>query len=129
MRRLFPLQRKHAAWLALLGIWLHALLPVLHHPAGMALAGVPAGIDQRFICHAPVDQPSAPQGPDKAHHLPPCLLCQSVQTICGFAPPQLASVVPSLGIARITYVIPARVASTTPRLYRPQQPRAPPILA
>jgi hypothetical protein len=119
-----------AAWLAVFAILLQALLPGIHHPAGMALAGDKiAGLDiAQYLCHTPGS--TTPDDPGKApahHHIPPCALCSSMHAIGGFAPPSapIIAVSGDYGIVVptvVTLVLPRRQANAT------QQARAPPVL-
>jgi hypothetical protein len=113
-----------AAALALLAIWLQALLPAVHHPAGVGIGG---GLN---LCFAPGTAPArpAPAKPAKApaHHVPACPLCRAIHAIGAFAPPASPSlpaqpvhpiVLPGLQAA---WVAPCS-CRTRPR------PRAPPL--
>lgn len=113
----------------MLAIWLQALLPAVHHPAGMALAGGPSAIDQRNICHTPT--PTSPDEPGKApaHGLPPCALCQAVHAIGGFAPPQAAAPASVITFESVVFVAPADRSTVLRWLRNCQQPRAPPVFA
>jgi hypothetical protein len=113
----------------MLAIWLQALLPAVHHPAGMALAGGLGAIDQRNLCHAP--GPVSPDEPGKApaHSMPACALCQAVHAIGGFAPPQAIALAPVTAYQEIALVPPASQAVIAAWRHRLQQPRAPPVLA
>jgi hypothetical protein len=121
-----------AAWLALLAVLFQALLPAVHHPAGMAMAGGlgiggGGGIN---LCLAPGTPPgnSAPADPGKnpAPHAPACPLCQAIHAIGGFAPPTAPSLPVRHGEA---IILPASVAAwVEPYAYRTHpQPRAPPL--
>jgi hypothetical protein len=121
-----------AAWLAAFAILLQALLPALHHPASMALAGIGgdkiAGLDiAQYLCLAPGG--TTPDEHDKApaHHIPPCALCSAVHAIGGFAPP----IAPVIAVSReYGVVVPTATALALPQ-QRPthrQQARAPPVL-
>jgi hypothetical protein len=119
-----------AAWLAAFAILLQAVLPLAHHPAGMALAGAAGFNEARNLCLAPGSVPAPADAPDKApaHHLPACALCQAVHAIGGFAPPTATPVL----IARRNGAVAYAAAWTAPgaqrRVRASQQPRAPPIL-
>jgi len=122
-----------ASWLALFAILLQSLVPAIHHPASMALAGatdnVVGGFDlAKNLCVVPGH--NAPEGPGKtpAHQLPDCAICQAVHAIGGFVPPVVpaltASSVHEIAFAAFAYSIaPQRWAHSS------QQPRAPPSLA
>jgi hypothetical protein len=119
-----------AAWLAVFAILLQALLPGIHHPAGMALAGDKiAGLDiAQYLCFAPGG--TTPDDPAKApahHHIPPCALCSSLHAIGGFAPPSA----PLIAVSRdygIVFPTTASLHLTRQRTDSPQQARAPPVL-
>ena len=112
--------------MAVFAILLQSLIPVLHHPAGMALAAVLAPTDIHNLCLAPG---SAPVAPDKApaRHPPACAICQAVHAVAGFAPPAA----PALGSID-GYVIAFAGGEPASQALRPpsgnQQPRAPPVL-
>ncbi len=115
-----------AIWLALLGLLIQALLPAVHHPAGMAMAGgmgIGGGLN---LCLAPGTKPPAEPGKTPAHHLPACPLCQAIHAIGGFAPPTAPSLPRWIGRAM---VVPAlAIDGNEPPLYRAHaQPRAPPL--
>jgi Protein of unknown function (DUF2946) len=119
-----------AVWLAVFAILLQALLPGLHHPAGMALAGDRiAGLDiAQYLCVAPGG--TTPDDPGKApahHHVPPCALCSSMHAIGGFAPPDALVIAVSRDYG---IVVPTAVTLALPRrqVDLPQQARAPPVL-
>lgn len=119
-----------AAWLAVFAILLQALLPGIHHPAGMALAGDKiAGLDiAQYLCHTPGSTTPDEPGKAPAHqHIPPCALCSSMHAIGGIAPP----VPPVIALSRdYGIVIPAAAALDLPRrqVNSTQQARAPPVL-
>ena len=113
-------------------ILLQALLPAVHHPAGMALAGIDgdkiAGLDiAQYLCLASGN--TTPNEHDKApaHHIPPCALCLAVHAIGGFAPP----VAPVIAVCREFGIVAPTTTALVPLQQRPtprQQPRAPPVL-
>ena|SRR5271168_3180659 len=121
-----------AAWLAMFAILLQALLPAVHHPAGMALAGVGndkiAGLDiAQYLCVAPSSTTPDKPGKVPAHHIPPCALCSAVHAIGGFAPP----VAPVIAVSREFGIVAPTTTALVPLQQRPtprQQPRAPPVL-
>jgi hypothetical protein len=121
-----------AAWAAVFAILLQALLPAVHHPAGMALAGTGddkiAGLDVgQYLCIAPGS--TTPAGPEKApvHHVQPCALCLAVHAIGGFAPPSGPAVIVPYGPGIIIRTAVALIPPPLPRTSSKQQPRAPPI--
>jgi hypothetical protein len=127
---------RRVSWLAIFAILLQSLLPVFHHPVGMALAaqgGIAgekiAGFDvTQYLCVAPGS--TAPGDPTKVpdHHVQPCAICASIHAIGGFAPPTAPIVAINLHYG--TVAPPTTVAVVLPR-QRPnprQQPRAPPVL-
>ncbi len=71
---------RRGAWLAIFAILLQALLPVVHHPADMALAGTLGFAGAHNLCIAPGGAPVQPAVPDKAphDHLPACPICQAI---------------------------------------------------
>jgi hypothetical protein len=72
-----------AVWLALLALWLQALLPAIHHPGSMFMPGMSGK-----LCLAGGSAPAAPQDKAPDHKLPPCPICQSLQILAaGFVPP------------------------------------------
>jgi hypothetical protein len=82
-----PSSRKRAAgpavWLALLALWLQALLPAIHHPGSMFMSGMSGS-----LCLAGGGAPAPPQDKAPNHKLPPCPICQSLQILAaGFVPP------------------------------------------
>jgi hypothetical protein len=119
-----------AAWLALFAVLFQALLPAVHHPQGMAMAGglgIAGGIN---ICLAPGTPPgnSAPadSGKNPAPHAPACPLCQAIHAIGAFAPPASPSLPARLGDAIALGVSVA--TRIEPRSHRTHpQPRAPPL--
>jgi hypothetical protein len=119
-----------AVWLAMFAILLQALLPGVHHPAGMAFTGDKiAGLDiAQYLCVAPGS--TTPDDPGKApahHHIPPCALCASMHAIGGFAPPNA----PVIALSRdYGIVVPAAAALDLPRrqVNSTRQARAPPVL-
>jgi hypothetical protein len=119
-----------AAGLAALAILLQSLIPLLHHPAGMALAGTTGFGGGRNLCLAPGSVPAPADLPDKspAHHIPACALCQAVHAIGGFAPPAATSL--TIAPRYATIVAPHRRDPAPARLCVAQQrARAPPIPA
>jgi hypothetical protein len=121
---------RRAAWLAALALLAQALLPALHHPGGMALAGTPSLVDARHLCLAPGSAPVSPADTDKspAHHQPACPICQAVHAIGGFAPPAAPTITGQ--IAAPASFSPVEPASPALRpTFNRQQPRAPPSLA
>jgi hypothetical protein len=119
-----------AAWLAAFALLLQALLPALHHPGGMALAGTLALGDAHHLCLAPGGGPVTPGDPGKApgHHQQDCPICQAMHAIGGFAPPA-ALVLAHDAIAAPSVAITEPASPVSRRSFRPQQPRAPPSLA
>jgi hypothetical protein len=121
-----------AAWAAVFAILLQALLPAVHHPAGMAVAGVGgdkiAGLDVvQYLCVAPGS--TAPAEPDKApvRHSQPCALCLAVHAIGGFAPPSGPAVAVDRDHEAVAHMAVALSPSSSPRFSSKQQPRAPPV--
>jgi hypothetical protein len=121
---------RRAAWLAAFALLLQALLPGLHHPGGMALAGTLALGDAPHLCLAPISAPVSPGDRDTApgHHQPDCPICQAMHAIGGFAPPA-ALVLAHVAIAARSVAITEPASPVSRRSFRPQQPRAPPSLA
>jgi hypothetical protein len=114
-----------AVWLALLALWLQALLPAVHHPAG-AMSGL-FGFGAGNLCTAPGSAPAAPQDKAPNHKPPPCPICQTFQILgAGFAPPApIAIPLPHLReLAAHTILSITRIAER-PRS-RPRA-RAPPV--
>jgi hypothetical protein len=122
--------KRLAAWLAAFAIMLQALLPGLHHPGGMALAGTLALVDAPHLCLAPGSAPVSPGDRDKApgHHQPDCPICQAMHAIGGFPPPT-ALVLAHDAVAAPSIAKIAPSSRILGRSFRPQQPRAPPSLA
>jgi hypothetical protein len=119
-----------AAGLAAFAILLQSLIPLLHHPAGMALAGSTGFGGGRNLCLAPGSVPAPADIPDKspAHHLPACALCQAVHAIGGFAPPP-PTVLAAVGITATLFAHPHAAAALQRLGYARQRARAPPLLA
>jgi hypothetical protein len=119
---------RRAAWLAVFALLLQALLPAVHHPGGMALAGTLA-LGDAHLCLAPGSAPVSPGDTDKSpHHAPACAICQAVHAIGGFAPPAAPVLAGQTAIA--TSFAPSRSAAPVSRqIFRAQQPRAPPSFA
>jgi hypothetical protein len=114
-----------------IAILLQALLPAIHHPAGMALAGVGekiAGLDVgQYLCVAPGS--IAPGEPGKApvHRVQPCALCLAVHAIGGFAPPSGPVIIVPQDHDVVVRTAVAVIPPPLPRSSSKQQPRAPPI--
>jgi hypothetical protein len=121
---------RRTAWLAAFALLLQALLPGLHHPGGMALAGTLALGDAQHLCLARGSVPVSPGDPDKApgHHQPACPICQAMHAIGGFAQPA-ALVLAHDAVAAPSLAKIAPAPRIFGRSFRPQQPRAPPSLA
>jgi hypothetical protein len=118
---------RFAAWLAAFALLLQALLPALHHPGGMALAGTLALGDAQHLCLAPGDAPADHEKP-AGHHQPECPICQAMHAIGGFAPPAVLVLAhEAVAGPSISNIAPASPVSR--RSFHPQQPRAPPLLA
>jgi hypothetical protein len=84
-------QMRPAAWLALFALLFQALLPLAHHPAGMASMDMAQmdmpGYSAGNLCMAPGTAPADPHK-DPAHKPPPCPICQTLQMLAGgFVPP------------------------------------------
>jgi hypothetical protein len=74
-------------WLALLALWIQALLPAVHHP-GTAMPGTITFAFAGSLCIAPGSAPAAPRDRAPEHKVPPCPVCQTLQILAaGFAPP------------------------------------------
>jgi hypothetical protein len=119
---------RSGAWLALLAVWLQAVIPAVHHPAGMALAGGFSAVYQSNLCHAPA--PAAPGDPGKgpAQTMPACALCQALHAIGGFAPPSVVTAATFRVFESIAFAAADNPAAAGRRLRDRQQPRAPPVL-
>jgi hypothetical protein len=96
MSHTIPPSRRRAAgagvWLALLALWIQALLPAVHQPAG-AMSGVFAFGMSGSLCLAPGSAPVVPQDKAPGHKTPPCPICQTFQILAaGFAPPAVAAI-------------------------------------
>jgi hypothetical protein len=130
-RRIRRPGQRPAAWLALLAVWLQALLPAVHHPAGMAMAGGFSALELSSFCHAPNPAGTAPTDPGRApaHSLPACALCQAVHAIGGFTPPPPLAVGSTTLPRDIAFATPDQASEPRRQQHSPQQPRAPPILA
>jgi hypothetical protein len=121
-----PLSRKRAAgpavWLALLALWLQALLPTIHHPGSMFMPGMSMG----SLCLAGGSAPATPHDKDQDHKLPPCPICQSLQILAaGYVPPTAVAI-------PLQTVVGIATAIFAPSVFRPSrriesaQARAPP---
>jgi hypothetical protein len=106
-----------------------ALLPAVHHPAGMAMAGLPSLDGGQHLCLAPGSLPPAPGGTDRApvHHMPACAICQAVHAIGGFAPPAAPVIVARLSEPALPTPVEPVTPASRPQ-FRVQQPRGPPTL-
>ncbi len=105
-----------------------ALMPVLHHPAGMAMAGALSPDATRNICFAPATAPGTPANHDKspAPTSRDCALCQAVHAIGGFVPP-VVPVLAAASISDVLPIIPTGFSVPLRRSYAAAQPRAPPV--
>ena len=120
---------RRAAWVAVFAMLLQPLIPALHHPAGMAIAGTLGLGTGKNLCLAPGSEPVGPAAPDKApHHQPECAICQAIHAVGGFAPPDAPAIALPQSIA--ADFNPAVATTVLVRLpYPSQQPRAPPFFA
>jgi hypothetical protein len=119
-----------ASWLAVFALLLQTLVPVVHHPAGMAFAGSIGLDDPKNICFAPGTPQNPPGDSDKspAHPIQQCAICQALHAVGGFAPsaPQVLAVNRDCGAVAFTSAtvsVPRRWANAS------AQPRGPPSLA
>jgi hypothetical protein len=79
-------------WLALLALWVQALLPAIHHP-GAAMPGTITSAIAGSLCMAPGSAPVSPRDRAPEHKLPPCPVCQTLQILgAGFAPPATVAI-------------------------------------
>ncbi len=104
-------------------------MPVLHHPAGMAMAGTVSPDAPKNICIAPVTAPGTitPGDHDKSP-VPTsrdCALCQAIHAIGGFVPP-VAPILAAASIGDVAPIIPTAISVPLRRSYTAAQPRAPP---
>jgi hypothetical protein len=118
------------AWLAAFAILLQSVLPALHHPAGMALAGEAGFGESRNLCLAPGSIPAPADNPGKApaHHMPACALCQAAHAIGGFAPPSTPMLAAVDDFPAVFPNQPAEAGLPRPG-YARQRARAPPLIA
>lgn len=125
-----PSRRRAAGpgiWLALLALWVQALLPAVHHPASAMTGPFAFGIVSS-LCLAPGNIPAGPQDKGPAHKLPPCPVCQTLQILAaGFAPAD-AIAIPLPRYAGVAAPIAATHIVRPPRLHSKAQARAPPVL-
>jgi hypothetical protein len=119
-------ERWWASRLALFALLLQAVMPALHHPAGMVIAGstrIEVG-----LCLAPGSMVPGDPAKAPAHHVPLCAFCAAMHAVGGFLPP----IAPTIAVSR-RYDAVSSIVSTglVPRqaLHPRQQPRAPPTLA
>jgi hypothetical protein len=122
--------RRHtgpAGWLALFAILFQALLPVVHHPAGVALAGA-INPDSHNFCFAPGTGDHQPADPHKApaNHTPPCPICQAMHAVGGFVPAAAPSPVVT-GNFEIADLFPQLESSGRSQPRETAQARAPPV--
>jgi hypothetical protein len=117
------------AWIAIFAILLQALLPLVHHPAGMAMADtLPIG-SAKNVCIAPGSAPVLPDKPTKTQHNPPlCEICQAIHAVGGFPPPA-APVLHIISTVEAIVVPSPSAFAALPAAFAPQQPRAPPVFA
>lgn len=140
------------AWVALFALWLQALLPLVHHPAGMAMMGVapmdmssmdmsamvmssgdmtPVSFgDPRNICLTPGTAPADPSDQAPGHKPPPpCPICQTFQMLHGgfIQPVQTTLVLPA--VYRTAVAVP--ISADVPRqpIHSGARARAPPVSA
>jgi hypothetical protein len=113
-------------WLALLALWIQALLPVVHQPTG-AMSGAFGPGMSGSLCLAPGGAPAAPLDKAPHHKIPPCPICQTFQILAaGFVPPS-ATAIPLPGFAGlVAAAISTDTALPGPLHFRPQA-RAPPL--
>jgi hypothetical protein len=121
---------RRAAWVALFAFVLQTLLPLSHHPAGMAVAGSLGFSASKNICLAPAQTSNALGNSDgsPAHKVPQCPICQAVQAIGGFVP----SVTPAIAVNRDfgTVALNNVIFGVSCRNIRANaQPRGPPSLS
>ncbi len=104
-------------------------MPALHHPAGMAMAGMSGFGNAVNMCLAPgADAPgNHDNGP--AHPMPDCPLCQAVHAIGGFAPPSAAVTAPIRADLHVAFAAAATISVPQPAFRSNAQPRAPPLSA
>ena len=121
--------RRPGSWLAVLAVLIQALMPALHHPAGMAMAGMPGFADAVNMCLAPGS--TAPGDHDKApaHQMPACALCQAVHAMGGFAPPTVSIALAVRSDVKVAFTATETVSVPQPAFRSNAQPRAPPTLA
>jgi hypothetical protein len=125
------------SWLAVLAVLVQALMPVLHHPAGMAMAGMSGFGNAVNMCLAPggaapgsnLPGDHAPGNHDNgpAHPMPDCPLCQAVHAIGGFAPPSAAVTAPIRANVPIGFAAAKTASIPKPAFRGNAQPRAPPV--
>jgi hypothetical protein len=125
-------QRRHktylrAAWVAAFAMMFQALMPVLHHPAGMAIAGALSPDATKNICIAAAPGTITPGDHDKspAPASRDCALCQAIHAIGGFVPP-VAPVIAAAPTRDVSPIIPTAISVPLRRSYAAAQPRAPP---
>ncbi len=115
---------RRAAWLAVLAVVLQMLVPLMHQPARVMLAGGVMRICSSLINQAPADADKAP-----THKLPPCPICQNLHMLGhGFVPPNTV-VLAHVASGGETLALPALKPVVLLRVISNAQPRAPPILA
>jgi len=117
-----------AAWVAAFAMMFQALMPALHHPAGMAMAGALSPDATKNICIAAAPGTITPGDHDKspAPKSGDCPICQAVHAIGGFVPP-VGPVLTAASISDVSPLIPTAISVPLRRSYAAAQPRAPPV--
>ena len=113
-------------WLALLALWIQALLPAVVQQTGAMSGPFVLGISGS-LCLAPGSAPVVPQDRTPNHKPPSCPVCQTLQILAaGFAPPAATAIpLPRFAGLAVAYT---RIDTDFLRRYRSTaQARAPPV--
>lgn len=128
-RKNYSKANRRASWLAVLALLLQTLLPLMHHPADAASVAQGVFGDAKSICLASGPGQDTPSDNDKSptHHVPPCAICQALQTAGGSVPPT-SFVLVELAVSEALFSAAADSATIPVRAATSSQPRAPPAL-